>query len=71
MTIEFSGSCLVICINHIAVVPLCYVIVRSGDRIRSDVINHQSMNHLLFDLEVTDRLADVNRAVDPNNALGF
>lgn len=29
------------------------------------------MNHLLFDLEVKDRLADVNRAVDPNNVLGF
>lgn len=31
---------------------LCYVIVRSADRIRSAVINDQSMNHLLFALEV-------------------
>lgn len=29
------------------------------------------MNHRLFDMEVKDRLAFVNRAVDPNNALGF
>jgi len=54
---------LVICINHIAVFPLCYVIVRSADRIRSDVINDQCMNHLLFGLEVKDRLADVNRSL--------
>lgn len=29
------------------------------------------MNHLLFELEVKDRLADLYHAVDPNNALGF